>query len=57
VSSIPLGKLGLIVDTIWLHEALEMSPGFVESIPYFINEGEIISFLNCILTESTCGIN
>jgi hypothetical protein len=38
VSSITLGELSLVVDAIRLHEALNVSPRFVESITHLINK-------------------
>ena len=43
VSPITLGELRLIVNAIWLHKALYVSPWLIKSISHLINEGEIIA--------------
>lgn len=38
VSPITLGQLGLVVNAIWLHKALDVSPWLVESVAHFVNK-------------------
>jgi hypothetical protein len=38
VSPIALGELGLVVNAIWLHKALDMSPGLIKSVAHFVNK-------------------
>ena len=46
VGPITLGKLGLIVNAIRLHKALNMPPRLIKSIAHLVHEGEIIAFVS-----------
>jgi len=42
VGPVSLGELGLIVDTVGLHEALHVAPGLVESVLHLVDKREIV---------------
>ena len=45
MSPITLRELSLIVDTIRLHETLNVSPWLIESVTHLVNEREIIALV------------
>ena len=48
MGSISFWELGLIVNSVWFHETLEVSPGFVESVFDFLDKGEVRSLLGLL---------
>jgi hypothetical protein len=40
---VTLRQLGLIVNAIGLHKALEVAPRLVETVPHLVYKGEVVS--------------
>jgi hypothetical protein len=54
VGPVTLRQLGLIVDAIRLHEALQVAPRLVEAVLHLIHKREVISLCQILAGGKTC---